>query len=102
MEPEEILKPFGLDRRKPRSILGLFAVSECAAGENVFRQGEGPDRFYFVRSGEVLVSRRTRAGDDEPLAVLNEGQFFGEIGLLEGIPRTASVKALVDVELLQL
>lgn len=62
-----------------------------AAGETVVREGEESDRFFIIESGLVEV---TQGG-----AVLRRegpGEFFGEIGLLRDIPRTATVTAVED------
>lgn len=66
------------------------------AGETVIRAGDPGDRFYVVRSGELRVSA------DGVDAIMREGDSFGEIALLRDVPRTATVTALVDSELLAL
>lgn len=65
------------------------------AGTEVVRQGDPGRKFYLVRQGSVEVRRATDTGV-ETLAVLREGNFFGETALLEGSPRNASVVTLED------
>jgi CRP-like cAMP-binding protein len=102
MELEKTLKTLGVQRGESRRIREAFAVRHFKRDEVIFGEGDTADTFYFIESGRVLVSKRTQGGDDEPLSVLNPGQFFGEIGLLKGMERTATVKALNDLEVLAL
>jgi len=102
MELQEISELFQLGLKEFGEIPHAFTLQQYGPNEVVFREGESPDMFYFIRSGQVLVSKRNQSGDDEPLSVLKEGQFFGEIGLLENMQRTATVKALGDLEVFQL
>ena len=73
------------------AVVGAMAVVHASAGELVIREGERGERFYLVARGKVVVT----AGDtDRPLAVLSDGDFFGELALLSEAPRAASVRAL--------
>jgi EmrB/QacA subfamily drug resistance transporter len=69
-------------------------------GQVVIRQNDEPDWFYVVVRGDVLVRRRTEDGRDVEVAHLRAGQYVGEIGLLERIPRTATVIAVEPTEVL--
>jgi CRP-like cAMP-binding protein len=64
-----------------------------APGAVVLKQGEPGDRFYFVRAGQAQVVVEDDAGLVHPVAVLGPGNFFGEVALVEKVPRTATVKA---------
>jgi len=73
-------------------ILPEFTSETRTAGELVIRQGEDSDRFYITVDGEAIVSQRTPENADREIARLTSGQYFGEIGLLQGCPRTATVR----------
>lgn len=69
----------------------------ASAGSPVVREGEVSDRFYVIVSGSVEVTAAGRM-----LRTESTGDFFGEIGLIEDVPRTATVTALEPTELLAL
>jgi len=73
-------------------LAGRLAVVHVAAGEDVIREGDVGDRFYVIDSGEVEIA----GGRFGP------GDYFGEIALLRDVPRTATVHAVTDLELLAL
>jgi ATP-binding cassette, subfamily B, bacterial len=68
---------------------------EIAAGAAVVAEGEDGDRFYVVLSGILAVSQESRGAQ----SVLRPGDYFGEVALAMGSPRTASVRALTPVTL---
>ena len=78
-------------------ISGLLEPVTVAAGEAVFGQGDAGDRFYLIESGEASVVK-----DGEEMALLGEGGYFGEIALVQDVPRTATVRAISDLALLAL
>jgi peroxiredoxin 2/4 len=73
-----------------------------AAGDTIVAEGDLADRFFVVAGGEVEISRRGAEGEEVKLAKLGRGQFFGEIGILAETHRTATVRAVGEVELVAL
>jgi CRP-like cAMP-binding protein/Fe-S-cluster-containing hydrogenase component 2/ferredoxin len=73
----------------------------CSPGQVICRQGDPADSFYLVRIGFVKVTR-AHPGGNMVLAYLSRGDYFGEIGLLEGDVRTATCTALDHVELVRM
>lgn len=71
-----------------------------SAGEIVIEQGDDPDYFYIVVSGEAEAIHRDPSGKEKVLSTLQPGDFFGEIGLLTEARRTATVRAKTDLEVL--
>ncbi len=71
-------------------------LKKFADGEVIFRPGDTPDCMYFIRGGGVTVSC-VEDSIEILLASLKAGDFFGEMSLLDGKPRSATVKAPGDV-----
>lgn len=71
-------------------------------GEIVFRQGDVGDAFYMILGGQVEVCKEDGDGAFQRLAVLQEGEFFGELALLGKQPRTATIRALAPLTVLAL
>jgi len=76
-----------------RLARGLVAL-RYLSGAAIIREGDQSDYFYIVVTGEVEVDRGGRV-----VAVRGPGEYFGEIALLHGIPRTATVLARTVVSL---
>ena len=70
---------------------------EVPAGSTIIREGQASDRFYVIESGNVAVSH-----GDNVVRHESPGDFFGEIGLLRDVPRTATVTAEEDTVVLAL
>ncbi|MEA2604303.1 MAG: hypothetical protein QOF89_5295 [Acidobacteriota bacterium] len=74
---------------------------EFKAGEYVFREGDLGLEMYIINEGNVEILNHV--GDEEQvLAVLEKGDFFGEMSVLEDLPRAASARAATDIRLLQI
>jgi CRP-like cAMP-binding protein len=81
--------------RELRAVDGLLHEREYLAGEVVFDEGEEGQALYVVLRGRVLICRQGNP-DGGRLAEIPAGALFGELALLDGIPRTAQARALDD------
>lgn len=79
-------------------IAALAHAIRVPAGHVVVREGDDGGEFYLVVDGGARVT----LGDGQPVADLGPGSFFGEMALLDGGERVASVTALTELELLVL
>ncbi|HEY5630197.1 MAG TPA: FAD-dependent oxidoreductase [Candidatus Limnocylindrales bacterium] len=79
---------------------GAVISMRYAAGEIIVRQGEPGGRFYMITEGEVDVLREEADGTEVVLNRLGPGRYFGEIALLRGTRRNATVRALTEVSVL--
>src|SRR5262245_1474731 len=68
------------------------------AGQPIFNYGDPGDSLYIVRRGEVEIFFKNDTGDKIVLETARPGDFFGEISLLDGGPRTASAVVTQDLE----
>jgi putative oxidoreductase len=90
---------------KEAEPLKLEAVGRevtVAAKARIVQQGEAPEYFYVVRQGRLQVFRETADGIRTNLTELGAGAYFGEVALVTGQPRTASVEALEESVLVQI
>ncbi len=65
-------------------------------------EGDPGDALFVVVKGNVAVTRLSNEGKESILSILKEGDFFGEMGVLDASPRSATIKALGDVEVAML
>ncbi|BBY97385.1 ABC transporter ATP-binding protein [Mycolicibacterium fallax] len=71
-------------------------LRKVSAGEVVFEQGTMGDLIYVVSEGDFEIIRELGDGDSERISTAGPGEYFGEIGPLFGLPRSASVRARTD------
>ncbi|PYS84101.1 MAG: mechanosensitive ion channel protein MscS [Acidobacteria bacterium] len=81
-----------------RELAGRLKDAPFARGEAMTRQGAEAHWLYVIRSGEADVRFTGEDGLTQKVASLGGGDFFGEMGLMTGAPRTATVFARTDVE----
>ncbi len=72
-----------------------------AAGEYIFHEGDQPDALYLIHRGKIQITKRM--GDEEKiLKILNEGEFVGEMAVIDSLTRSASAVALEECELIRM
>jgi CRP/FNR family transcriptional regulator, cyclic AMP receptor protein len=72
------------------------------AGQTIFREGDRADGMYLVLEGAALIIRQTSSGEERTVAIVTQGQSFGEIGMLVDRPRNATVAAGTDLRVLKI
>lgn len=80
-------------------IVGAMTSVRVQAGDQVIRQGDAGDLFYVVDSGEFEVYVASSAGTDTKVMDVMNGGSFGELALMYGSPRAATVRAVSDGKL---
>lgn len=84
----------------PKSPFERYLVSH-PMGDIIFSEGEIGTEMYILQSGTVELLKEI-GGETRVLATLEKGDFFGEMSVLEDLPRTASARAKTDVELVRI
>jgi CRP-like cAMP-binding protein len=79
-----------LTRKELQAIHNMSRQQSFGQGACVAEEGAAAGRFYLILDGKATV---TVSGVDRPLATLGPGDYFGEISLIDGEPRTATVTA---------
>ena len=105
-EPESILSNIDLFKMLPPNekqvIVERLHRQVYLKGEVVVREGENGGSFFIVIKGNLEVLKQKKDGSPTVIGALSAGQFFGELALLTGEPRSATIKAVTDSELLRL
>lgn len=103
--PRRLLRRFPFFNPLSDAELEAFAPNlnlvHLPARAPIFRDGEAGDRFYLLVSGTVHIFKQTRDGD-VILSVLEPGDHFGEMSLLDGKPRSATARAATDAAVIEI
>lgn len=84
----------GLDELVLRQLASLFVIEDFPEDRVIIQQGEPGDKLYLIVSGSVEVLVALPTGEQNRVAVLQDGAVIGEIALLRNVPRTATVRTL--------
>jgi ATP-binding cassette subfamily B protein len=81
-----------LDDAALAKLSNLFFTERFAAGRAVFVEGDPGDKFYVIVRGSVVMTIKTASGEERQVGVIQDGNYFGEIALLEDRPRNATIR----------
>ncbi len=91
-----------LDRRHLKQLSKLMVPRAFKTGDVIIKENDQAAGFFVITSGKVEVVRGADGDKPEVLNTLGAGEFFGEMALFEGFPRSATVRCLEDTECLAL
>jgi CRP/FNR family cyclic AMP-dependent transcriptional regulator len=107
LTPAELIELFGavplfarLGPAQREAISAAGVRTTAKRGEVVVQQGDPGDAVYVVASGSLLAHRMSRGGERRALNVIEAPGSFGELALLDGRPRSVSIEALEECELI--
>src|SRR3984893_19369554 len=84
----------GVESDLLKDIAPDIHVVQLSTGDVIFREGDPGDLLYLVGKGSVKISKSGRGGQQETLGFIQSGNFFGEMALLDGEPRSAMATAV--------
>jgi CRP-like cAMP-binding protein len=82
-------------------LAGSLVVVEVGPGETVFHEGDGGRDMFILLEGEMEVLKRSKRDRDARVAVLGPGDWFGEMSILDVLPRSATVRAIAPSTMLR-
>lgn len=88
----------GLSDNDAARICSELQTSEFKTGESILNEGESVQVLWIILQGECVVSRSCSVKDERILALLNQGDVFGEMSFVRTAPHSASIKAVSSVK----
>jgi CRP/FNR family transcriptional regulator, cyclic AMP receptor protein len=99
--PKKVRLPLlaGLPRELSRKLLTGERTLKLRKGKTLFERGDAGDGCYWLQRGVLAVCVASATGEQRTLAILGPGAIVGELAMIDGLPRSASVQAIRDCEL---
>lgn len=89
----------GLPDRYASILLAKATTVTLRAGAILFRQGDAGDGCYWVQHGALKVAIASQRGQERIIAILGTGSIVGELAMIDDLPRSATISAIVGCEL---
>jgi CRP/FNR family cyclic AMP-dependent transcriptional regulator len=83
-----------LDETGARALCDLLDTVDCLPNQVLFRAGDAGDGMYLIEQGTIGISMKAADGQQLTIAELGRGEFFGEMAMIDGKPRSATATAL--------
>ncbi|HYU31127.1 MAG TPA: cyclic nucleotide-binding domain-containing protein [Thermoanaerobaculia bacterium] len=83
----------GISRKELITLAAFSKEKRFAAGASLFQEGDAGSEMYVILEGRALISKFIPGAGEEALAILERGDFFGEMALIDGEPRSADARA---------
>lgn len=90
----------GLDEGALAKLLPMVSVLRMIKDEHVFREEEACKGIYMIKTGRIEISKTTPDGWKQPLVILGQGKFMGEIATLEKTNHATDARAIESAELI--
>ena len=95
-KPQPTLSP---NKNDPHKLLAQYGAADYRKNQSIFVQGQVADTVFFIQKGRVKVTVTSEQGKEAVVAILHEGQFFGEGCLNEQPRRMSSTIAMTDCQI---
>lgn len=90
----------GLSEEMLDRLLSMTVTRKLGKNDTLFSKGDPGDSFFGVQEGKIKIVTTSPNGKEVTLNIIEEGQFFGEIAMLDGMDRTADAIAMEKTDLL--
>ncbi len=91
-----------VDKKTLEPIVQRLKEQHFKAGESIFEDGSTTDCLYLLLAGTVKIAKKMKSGDEVVLGIIHQDDFFGEMELIDGRPKSAQAMAYIDCEVVAL
>ncbi|GBE29475.1 MAG TPA: Crp/Fnr family transcriptional regulator [Bacteroidetes bacterium] len=90
---------YDLDEKDLERIAGLMVLKSYPKDDMIIFEDDLGRNMFVIKSGRVKISGVSSEGDEAIFSIFSDGDFFGELSIIDGLPRSATATAIDDVEL---